>query len=544
MRRPTGSYLALSLKTSGLPQRSDRRDSTLRIVARDIGALQVGLSAALLLPLGVSLLYREFYSALAFFAASAITAALGSLVVWICRDVGDPKRHHALLIAGAGWLVTAIFGGLPFLLAAYWTPPDVAQSFVPANGGYDSSLFFFRNPLHAFFESMSAFTTTGLTMTVHEPSIGHGLLFYRSLAQWIGGAGVIVLSLAIIPRPHAVSGLELYQSEATGMKLRPSILGTARAIWKVYAGLTFAVAIYLFIATIIVLPEYGLLPSLFDAVNHAMTGLATGGFSTLDDSIAGFNSSTLEYVHIPPMVLGMISLPLYYLFFSKRDVRVLWRDAQFRSMIGVFAVLTPFAVLLLWGNPAVAAPFREGLFQVVSGVSGTGWQTSSIGDWGASAVLLLAWGGMIVSGMAGSTVGGIKLIRAYILTRAVRWRIRKVFLPGDAVVPFRIGERSMPTAEMQKEVADAAILSFLYLVILFASVLIAAALVSPDFTLADVIFESVSAQSTVGLSTGITNPGMPVTVQVLFIFQMWAGRLEIFPVIVLLRGLFWLILRR
>lgn len=526
------------------PVDPDRRDSSIRIVARDIGALQMLLGGAMLLPALVAVVYRELYTALSFLAAAAISGAVGALAYHFCRGAGDPRRRHAMIIAGGGWLVSGVFGSLPFLFAAYWTPAEAAQGFVPAGGDYESSLMIFRNPLHAFFESMSAYTTTGLTMAVHEPSIGHGLLFYRSLAQWIGGAGVIVLSLAIIPRPHAVGGLELYQSEATGMKLRPSILGTARAIWKIYGGLTAAMTVYLFVATMIILPEYGAGQSLFDAVNHAMTGQSTGGFSTLDDSIAGYGSYAMDMVHIPPMVLGAISIPLYYAFLSRRDLRVFWKDVQFRSMIVLFLLMIPVLVFLLTGNPAVKDSLREGLFQVISAVSTTGWQTSNIGDWGGSAVLLLAWGAMVVGGAAGATVGGVKLIRAYILTRAVAWRIRKALLPEEAVLPFRLGERSLPTDEMRREVADASMLSFLYLVVLVGSILVTAQLVSPSFTLGDVIFESVSAQSTVGLSSGITDPGMPVLVELTFIFQMWVGRLEFFPVIILIGAIVTRTLRR
>lgn len=523
---------------------TDRRRETLRIVARDIGALQILIAAVMLGPLVVSLIYREFYSALSFLGGAAVTATCGVVAYRTCRNAGEPQRRHAMIIAGAGWFVTATFGALPFLLAGYLTPAAVAQALVPAGETYVSSLVHFRNPLHAFFESMSAYTTTGLTMAVHEPSIGHGLLFYRSLAQWIGGAGVIVLSLAIIPRPRAVGGLELYQSETAGMKLRPSILGTARAIWKIYSGLTLSVAAYLFIATLIVLPGYGLGSSVFDAINHAMTGLATGGFSTLDDSIAGYRSIAMELIYLPPMVLGAIAFPLYYRVLRARDPRLFWRDPQFRSMIVLFAVLTPFLVLFLRGTPEVPSPLREGFFQVISGVSGTGWQTSNVGDWRPSAVLLLAWGAMIVTGAAGSTVGGVKLIRAYLLTRAVGWRIRGVFLPNNAVIPFRVGERTLSSDEMQREVSDAAVFSFLYLLILMGGTVITAHLMSADFTLADAVFEATSAQGTVGLSTGITDPGMPIGIELVFIFQMWVGRLEIFPVIVLLRALFSWRLRR
>lgn len=509
----------------------------MRIVARDVGALQVLISAGMILSLLVSCLYGESYSALGFLFAAMITAASGGLAYRTCRNAGEPERRHAMLIAGAGWLVTAIFGSMPFLIAAYLTPPEVANAFVPAGHTYTSSLVHFRNPLHAFFEAMSAYTTTGLTMAVNEPSIGRGLLFYRSLAQWIGGAGVIVLSLAIIPRPHAVGGLELYQSEAAGMKLRPSILGTARAIWKIYCVVTFAVVVYLLAATLVILPEYGLSASLFDAINHAMAAQSTGGFSTLDDSIAGYGSYAMELAYIPPMVLGGISIPLFYLFFRRRKLRVFVEDEQFRSMILLFAILVPLLVLGLMGVSAVGDPLRESLFQVVSAVTTTGWQTSDIGAWPDAAVLLLVWGAMIVGGAMGATVGGVKIIRAYLLTRAVVWRIRKVFLPPGAVVPFRVGARTLPSDQMRQEVESAAVFAFLFMVILFAATVVTAHQMGPEFTLSHAIMETASAQSTVGLSSGLTRPGMPVSIEIILIFQMWIGRLEIFPVIVLLSAL-------
>lgn len=511
----------------------DRRGSSWRIVARDVGSLQVILSFVMLASLALSLAYREYHVAVAFGLSAAAAAGAGTWTSRAFRDAGEAQRRHAMSVAGAGWLVTALFGSLPFLLAAWITPPEVAQEFVPEGEGYVSSLFHFRNPLHALFESLSGFSTTGLSIAVHEPSLGHGLLFYRSLTQWIGGVGVIVLALAVIPRPHDVGGLELYRSEASGTKMRPSILGTARVIWKIYASLTLLVALYLFLALLVIAPERGVERSLFEAVNHTLSGLSTGGFSPLDDGIATYRSPVLELVHLLPMILGAVSIPTYYAFLRARDPRAFWRDAQFRTMAFLFLFGIPLLVLLLQGTSAVPDPVREGAFQFVSALSGTGWQTSDVGGWRDSAALVAA-AVMVVGGAAGSTAGGLKLIRVHLLSRAVAWRVRKVFLPGDAVVPFRLGDRSLSVQAMQREVADASVLALLFLVILGASVVAVASLVGPEFTLADVIVECASAQCTVGLTSGITGPDMPVAVELVLIFQMWVGRLEIFPVIVLL----------
>jgi len=170
-------------------------------------------------------------------------------------------------------------------------------------------------------------------------------------------------------------------------------------------------------------------------------------------------------------------------------------------------------------------------------VSTTGWQTANLGAWGDRAILVVVFGAMFTGGAAGATVGGIKLIRSYIMVRAVTWRIRRTFLPPEAIVPFKIGDRAVPTADIQREIADAAVFTFLFLAFLAVAMIVIAGFVPAQYTLADVLFEAVSVQSTTGLSTGSTGPGMHPVVEVMFILQMWIGRLEIFPVIILLRGL-------
>ena len=151
-----------------------------RTVLRDLGALQVLIGGLMVVPLVVSLLFQEWYSAVSFLIAAVVTALFGAAAYTLCGDAPEPKRHHGMIVAALGWFVTAAFGALPFVIAAYITPPAVFESFVPPGASYQSSLLNFRNPLHAFFESMSGYTTTGLTMSVHEPSVGRGFLWYRS----------------------------------------------------------------------------------------------------------------------------------------------------------------------------------------------------------------------------------------------------------------------------------------------------------------------------------------------------------------------------
>jgi trk system potassium uptake protein TrkH len=375
-------------------------------------------------------------------------------------------------------------------------------------------------------------------MATHEPSIGNGLLIYRSAITWLGGAGMIILGLAIIPRPGVAGGTYLFSTESSQGKVRPTILGTARAIWKAYVGATLAMFLLLMVSTVIFVPDHGFSATVFDSLNHAMCGLGTGGMSTLDDGIAGYHSYAMEMIHVIPMLVGTVSLPVLYLAMHERDARVLWRDVQFRAMVAVLGIGMPLLCLALWHDPAVNDPIREGIFNFASAVSTTGWQTSNIGGWRDSGILIVVWGAMFTGGAAGATVGGIKLVRAYIMLRAAAWRIKRALLPAEAVVPFKVGPRSIATHDLHREVADAAVFTFMFFVVLAIAMLITAHFVGPQFTLADVLFETVSVQSTTGLSTGITDPEMPVVVEVTFILQMWIGRLEIFPVIVLLRALF------
>ncbi|MGQ3330097.1 TrkH family potassium uptake protein [Halorubrum sp. FL23] len=507
----------------------------------------------MLIPLLVSLVYQEWYSGLAFLISSGVTALAGGIAYKTCVDAPEPKRYHAMIVAALGWLITAAFGALPFIIAAYITPPAVLESFVPAGASYQSSLLNFQNPIHALFESMSGYTTTGLTMSVREPSIGHGFLWYRSQIQWIGGAGMIVLSLAILRQPLGAAGVSLYQSEGRSEKLRPSIAGTARAIWKIYLGVTALVAAYLAVATFLVLPGYGIEQTIFDAINHAMTGQSTGGFSTLDNSIAGYNSYAMDLVHIPAMITGAISIPVYYAAVSERDLREFARDPQVRVMFALFLVgvigLTAF--LARWvgvpyngdpvgyvGRVATSQAFREGLFQFISAQTTTGWQTSAIGDWNNGAVMFIVFGAMLIGGSAGATVGGIKILRAYIILRGIIWEISRVFLSEHAVDDLRIGRQRFKTDEANDEIRAAGTMAATYLIVLIISLFVLLAVLPSDFTLADAIFEVATAQGTVGLSSGITGPGMPVIAEILFIIQMWMGRLEIIPVLVLISSLF------
>jgi trk system potassium uptake protein TrkH len=288
-----------------------------------------------------------------------------------------------------------------------------------------------------------------------------------------------------------------------------------------------------------------------------MTGLTTGGFSVTDNSIATYNSPLVETVLLPIMILGAIAFPVHYVVLRDQTVSELVGDLQTRwlfvllavgvaalslqnvlsvpSTSGAFATQTflPFPVPSL--DAAELDAIRDSTFQWVSALTCTGFQSAPIGRWLAGAKVLVV-GAMVIGGAAGSTVGGIKIIRAYTVARGIVWQFSRVFLPKNAVITARIGDRTLDRASMEREFSEAAIVSLLWLGVLATTSVVLVNLTGPEFGYADALFEVASAQGNVGLSSGITGPTMSPLAEAMFTLNMWVGRLEIIPVLVFARA--------
>ncbi|MFA1610369.1 TrkH family potassium uptake protein [Halobellus rubicundus] len=545
-----------------MPRRRDRdvagwpRD--LATIARDVGSLLTMEAVLMTVSVLVAAVFREWYVALAFALAGGVTAAIGLGARRAFADAPDPRMKHGMIIAASGWLLVAVFGALPFFLAAHFVPPAVAVGYVPAGVAYgQSSLVYFADPLHALFESMSGWTGSGLTMAVHEPSLPRSIQWWRSLIQWVGGVGVIVLTVSILARPGSGS-YALYRSETREEKIHPSVVSTVRTVWKIFVGYTLASVLVLFAA--ILTSDYGSQLPLWEvawqALNHAMTGLSTGGFSVTDNSIATYDSPFIESVLLPVMALGAIAFPVHYAVLADRDIRAVASDLQTRWLFLLFLVgVVALAVQNVVSIPAAEGAFtpatwlgvdallgplaadaaRDSAFQWISALTCTGFQSAPIGRWAAGGKLLLS-GAMVLGGAAGSTVGGIKIIRGYVIGRGIAWQFRRVFLPASAVVGTRLNGRRLNREEMEREFSEAAIVTLLWLFVLAASSVVLVNLVGPEFTYADALFEVASAQGNVGLSTGITGPTMHPVAEALFLLNMWVGRLEIIPILVFARS--------
>lgn len=532
----------------------------LAVIGRDVGSLLAMESLLMAVSVLVAIGFGEWYAALAFFIAAGATAGVGLGARKAFDEAPAPRMKHGMIIAAAGWFATAAFGSLPFFLTAHFAPDSVFTALVPAGVEYtQSSLVYFRNPLHALFESMSGWTGSGLTMGIHEPSLPRTIQWWRSLIQWVGGVGVIVLTVSILSRPGSGS-YALYRGEAREEKIHPSVVSTVRTVWKIFVGYTVLSVVVLFVA--IRASNYGSALPLWEAgwqaLNHAMTGLSTGGFAVTDNSIGTYNSPLIETVLLPIMALGAIAFPIHYTILRNREVDKLWTDLQTRWLLAIFAVgvagLTIqnlvslpttagsafvetadyFGLSGIIGGPETDA-IRDSAFHWVSALSCTGFQAAPLGQWSDGGKLLLS-GAMTLGGAAGSTVGGIKIIRGYTISRGIQWQFSRVFLPESTVVNIEMNGRRLSRSEMDREFSEAAIVSMLWVLLLVASSVLLVNLAGPEFTYADALFEVASAQGNVGISTGITGPSMNPYAEAMFLFNMWIGRLEIIPVLVFFRS--------
>ncbi len=475
--------------------------SNLKTVLKDLGSILVILGLLMLVLMIVSYLFNEFEVLKILFFTALLTLCLGLSLRYSCRNAKEPELKHAMITAASAWLV------------------------VPAI----SSLFFIfiegMHPLDSLFEAMSGWTGTGLTMVAHPSSLTFTMQFWRSLMQWVGGIGVIVLMVSILARPGTGSFM-MYKAETREEKIRPSVISTVRIIWWIYLLLT-SIGIILF---------YFAGMALWEAINHAMTVIGTGGFSITENSMAFYNNPWIELAIMPMMILGAIPFLIHYKVLTGH-FRAFLKDMQCRALFVILLLLLiPLSVenyFSLSGN--ILRSLRFSSFQLISGLTCTGFQTYDVHLWSGTALGMVSIA-MLIGGGAGSTAGGIKLIRAVLVWKGMSWSLTKSLLPKRAIKPFRFWDRLLDEEETNRIVSEANLIIILWLVFLFLGVGVLSHVVVPSHTLSEIIFEVASAQGNVGLSVGITGAGMSYIGKVMLILNMWIGRLEIIPVLMLFRA--------
>ena len=380
-----------------------------KMIYRIMGFLILIETAMLLSCIGVSLYYQED-DLNSFLLTTGITFITGNLLLLMGRNAEKSlSKRDGYVIVSIVWVVFTIFGMLPFYLSGYI--PDITN---------------------AFFETMSGFTTTGATILDNIESLPHGLLFWRSMIQWIGGLGIVFFTIAVLPI-FGIGSMQLFAAEATGPthdKIHPRIGVTAKLLWSIYFVLTISETILLMFGGM----------SLFDAVCHSFTTTATGGFSTKQASIAYYNSAYIEYVISIFMILSGLNFTLY-LFMIKGKVRKFFSDAEMKWFLYSIGLCTLFiTVKLIQNSPmGMEEAFRKALFQVASLHTTTGFATADYMTWEPILWSILAFT-MVVGGCAGSTSGGLKDIRLVVLAKIIRNEFKHLIHP-NAVLPIRVNKQ-------------------------------------------------------------------------------------------------------
>lgn len=477
-----------------------------RYILYVLGWLILFFGLTMLLPLLAGWLYADT-SVKPLLKAMGLTLATGLVLLVFRHDkVGTISQREGMAIVAIGWTAVGFFGALPFYLS-----------------GNEWSL------VDAFFESVSGFTTTGASILTDIEILPAGLLLWRSLIQWLGGMGIIVLSIAILPF-LGVGGMQLYKAEVPTPvpdKLKPRIRDTAKILWKVYALFTLAQVILLVLGGM----------SLFDAACHAFTTMPTGGFSTKNASIAHFDSLYLESVIIFFMILAGINFALHYQMLRGRPL-AFWRDGECRFFLGIVLILVAMVTVNLYGAAiydSIGKALRYAVFQVVSIVTTTGYATADYQQWPAMSqlVLLLC---MFVGASAGSTGGGMKILRVILCFKYCYKELFALVHPR-AVTTIKLGGRIVPEDVMRS------VLGFLALYIgLFAVATIALAALGTDFVTA--IGATAATIGNIGPGFGAVGPvdnyaQIPFLGKWLLIWCMLLGRLEIYTVLILLVPEFW-----
>ncbi|MFB6092263.1 MAG: TrkH family potassium uptake protein [Haloquadratum sp.] len=519
-----------------------------------VGSVLKYLAVPLCLPLVVALYYGEPIAP--FVATIAVTVAVG---VGLERLDPDPtlRAREGFLMVAATWLAVAVVGAIPYLVEAHGLPPLVPPSHP------ESTL---ANPANALFESMSGFTTTGATVLGDISFASHtrAVMLWRQLTQWLGGMGIVVLAVAILPE-LSVGGAQLMDAEAPGPgieKLTPRIAETARALWGAYLGITVLQIVLLY-----ALHLAGIDPAmtLYNAVAHALTTMPTGGFSPAARSIEAF-SAAAQWIIVPFMIAAGTNFALFWHVLTGEPRRLL-RDPEFRFYLGTIGVLTAVvaAVLFTGGGLARAAPatgtydasylaavraeivghvlpsVRYAAFQIVSIVTTTGYANMDFNAWGPAAQYVLFFA-MFIGGSAGSTGGAVKIVRWYVILKSIRRELFTTAHP-EAVRPIRLGGRTID----ERAVRGIYGFTLLYLVIFFvgAGVLLLDALrVGLDLSILEVLSATASTLGNVGPGFGAVGPmgsylAFSNAGKLWMVLLMWIGRLEIVPVLVLLTSEYW-----
>lgn len=457
------------------------------------GVLLIFVGCILLLPL----LALPFYMEESKYAIYILIPAAMAMATGFCLRLFQPKKEHRLtaqqdaVIVVILWVITAFFSALPFVLSGM------------------------LNFTQAYFEAMSGWTTTGLSV-VDVTTAPHVFLLLRSIMQFFGGVGLILVVVSALSETY---GMKLYSAEGHSDKLLPNLAKSARMILTIYMGY--------FIAGVLLYVTFGM--PLFDAINHCMAALSTGGFSVRTDSIGAYHSLPIELITIVLMILGATNF-FANMLLVKRKFKAFFRLGEMRFMFLLIGIAVPITAYISLSQiyTGFGEAFRVSLFNLISALTTTGFSTVSYQNWPAFSVFMLILF-MLIGGGAGSTAGGIKFGRVYLLFKTFAWNIKRKFLPERSMNDLSIYCPQGKVFVNQTQYADAANYFFIYLIVITIGTSILSA---HGYSLSDSLFEFASATGTVGLSNGVTSLTMPPAVFWTMTVGMLLGRLEIYVVFI------------
>ncbi|WP_020529458.1 TrkH family potassium uptake protein [Flexithrix dorotheae] len=476
-----------------------------KIIVSIVGLLLIinGLFMILCLPFSIYFNEGDWKALL---VSGLLTYAVGFTTWFRYKDSKEKelKKKDGYLIVTLGWVVMSAFGALPFLFSGA----------IP-------------NYTDAFFETISGFSTTGASILTDIESVPKGILFWRSLTQWIGGMGIIVLTVAILPL-LGIGGMQLFVAEAPGIspdKLKPRIQATAKRLWYVYVSLTILETVLLMLGGM----------SFYDAINHSLTTMATGGFSTKNSSAAEF-SPYIQYVLIFFMFMAGTSFTLNYFLF-KGKLRNIWKNEEFRYYGVITLVFSALAAITLYftTDKGTEEVIREALFQVVSVITTTGYASADYLQWSPFLIFMILIL-MFIGGSAGSTSGGVKIVRHVILLKNSLLELKRQLHPS-AILPVRFNGKAVA----QNITYHVLAFIFIYLSIFAIGTFVIAA-TGMDFE------SSIGAVATslgnIGPGLGTVGPvsnfaDIPMVSKWILAFLMLLGRLELFTVLMLFTPFFW-----
>jgi trk system potassium uptake protein len=476
------------------------------IILNILGILLMLNAVFMLMCVPFSLIYQEgdLWSIV---AAAFITSSVGSIFYFTTRKFKSKELHKrdGYIVVTFGWLFMSAFGALPYVISGA----------IP-------------NYTDAFFETISGFSTTGASILTDIEAVHKGILFWRSLTQWIGGMGIIVLTVAILPI-LGIGGMQLFVAEAPGVspdKLQPRIKETAKRLWIIYLGLTIGETMLLWLGGM----------SLYDALNHSLTTMETGGFSTKNASVAFYNSPFIEYVIIAFMFMAGTNFTMIYFGLHGKFQKLIEND-EFKYYIGVCLLLTILVTIGVYkhGGNTLEGSFRASAFQVFSVITTTGFVTADYTAW-TPFITILFFIMMFIGASAGSTAGGVKIVRHIILLKNSLLELKRQLHP-NAVIPVRFNGKAV-----SRDITFNVLAFIMIYLIIFVTGSALMALFGADFE------TSIGAVATclgnIGPGLGSVGPvynfaHISDSGKWLLSFMMLLGRLELFTVLMLFTPFFW-----